>query len=380
MKTGLVLSGGGARGAYQAGVIKALCEIAHEMKIKNPFHILSGLSAGAINAAYVASHCHELDYLAKNIGRLWSELNTQKVIQITPFSITRIGAKIIKQLTTGSITEDAPIKGFIDTSPLHKLISENLRYELIEKNIQQGLLHALAVTATNYSSSFATTFVQSREPRPAWRRVRRVIRNAKISVDHIMASSAIPLLFPAVAIDGVYFGDGGIRNTAPLSPAIHLGVQQIIAVGVGMKKVEQELNHIGGGSHPSVAHTLSVLIHGLLMDAIDLDVERLERFNEMAEVLGGKTINNRTYNKVDYLWIAPSKYLGEIAGKWYKTAPSGIRFFISGLGSDQERADLFSYLLFETDYLSELISLGYADAMDQRSTIKQFFSRASATE
>lgn len=378
MKTGLVLSGGGARGAYQAGVIKALCEVTHQLNIPNPFHIVAGLSAGAINAAYIASHCHEMDYLSQNIGRLWSELTTQKVIRITPFSITRIGTKIIKQLTTGSVFEDTPIRGLIDTSPLHGMVKEHLQYQLIEENVNKGVLKALAVTATNYSNSYATTFVQTAEELPDWKRVRRVSRKTRIGVDHIMASSAIPLLFPAYAIDGVYYGDGGIRNTAPLSPAIHLGVDQVIAVGVCMKETERELHQIGGGEHPSIAHTLSVLIHGLLMDAIDLDIERLERLNEMAEALAGKTINKRVYNKIDYLWISPSKYIGAIAEKWYKTAPAGIRFFLSGLGSDKERADLFSYLLFEKEYLSEIVELGYTDAMAQRPQVELFLKRSEA--
>ena len=374
MRTGIVLSGGGARGAYQAGVLRALCEVSVSLEQKNPFHVIAGLSAGAINGSYLASHCDDLSYLGPAIAKLWSQLETESVINVSPMSVGRIGAKLIRQYVKSAKTSE--VKGMVDTGPLHGLLKEHLRYNKIDENLKNGVFNALAVTATNYKNSNATTFVQSHAPYKDWQRVRRGSQKAAISVDHIMASSAIPMVFPSVELDGTHYGDGGIRNTSPLSPAIHLGAKQLIVVGVCMKDVGAELSLMGAEKQPSMAHVLSVLVHGLLMDAIDLDIERLERFNEMAEALQGKKINGREYTKVDYLWISPSKYIGEIAMKYEKAAPAGIRFIMSGLGSEAERADLFSYLLFEKEYMQELVALGYDDGMAQRDEIKRFLKRA----
>lgn len=378
MKTGLVLSGGGARGAYQAGVIQALCEVAQREGMKNPFKVISGISAGSINGAYLASHCHDMDYAGKNITRVWRSISTDKIVNISPFSFGRTGLQLFKQFATKVQEEEKDkLTGLIDTAPLYELIKGELRYNQIADNLKTGTLDAFAVTATSYSNSDATTFIQSHREIEEWKRVRRRAKQTVVGVDHIMASSAIPILFPPYEIDGTFYGDGAIRNFSPLSPSIHLGVEQIISVGVRMKDVDTEIGKLGGGRHPSIGHVLSTLVHGLLMDAIDLDVERLDRLNEMAKALDGQKINGREYKQIDYLWISPSRYLGEIAERWIKTAPKSIRFFLFGIGAEKEQADLLSYLLFEQEYLNELIELGYSDAFSQEKEVLSFLKRAS---
>lgn len=373
-----MLSGGGARGAYQVGVIQALCEICEKKGLENPFRVITGVSAGSINGAYLASHCHELGYAGQNLTRLWQNLETDKVVNINPFSFGRTGMKLLKQFVgKGEGVQSEQLTGLIDTTPLYELLKNELKYYLIGQNLQSDVLDAFAVTATNYSNSHSTTFIQSQKQVQEWQRVRREATQVKeIGVDHIMASSAIPLLFPPYKIKDAYYGDGAIRNTSPISPAIHLGVDKVIAVGVRMKSVGKELSQIEGGKHPSVGHVLSVIVHGLLMDAIDLDVERLERMNEMSDALGGAKINGREYKKVDCLWISPSKYLGNIAEKWSKTVPKSMSFFLLGLGSDKEQADLMSYLLFEKEYINDLIELGYEDTYRMGSQVEHFLQNA----
>ncbi len=231
-KTALVLSGGGARGAYQVGVIQALSSLFDDWKIPHPFPIYTGVSAGAINTSFMASHADDFSNGAKQLVDLWSQLTSEQVFRTDALSLGKIGFQWARELSFGSITGSTPGKALLDTSPLRVLIEERLALHKISRNIETKHLEALAITAMDYRDSTAVTFLETQNDEKSWVKPRKVSEPTKITVDHVMASSAIPLLFPPVLASGRYFGDGCVRNTHPCSPAIYLGAQKLVIVGV----------------------------------------------------------------------------------------------------------------------------------------------------
>lgn len=370
---GIVLSGGGARGAYQAGVVRALTEIAAQEVRGNPFQIITGISAGAINASYLAMNCNRVDRAGKNLAAVWSNLTTDQIVSINPLVMGKIGLSLMKQLSFGAITKKTPTMALLNTDPLEELLRRRLRPERIQKRIDEEHLYALAVTATDYNNSHARSFVQAREGHNSWARTRRESVSVDIGIEHVMASSAIPVLFPPHKIDKDYHGDGGVRNMAPLSPALKLGAEKLIIVGVRRDSEAGELHNLNG-KEPSLARIFSVLVNGMLMDAVDIDVERLQRLNEVIRLLDKEQAEVAKMRVVDHLWISPSRYLGEIALKWVKEIPARIRYLLQGLGPEEEAVDLISYLLFEKGYCQELVELGYSDTMARRAEVVEFYN------
>ncbi len=231
-RVGLVLSGGGARGAYQAGVLKGIAEIAADAGISNPFPIITGISAGAINAAFLASECGNVLAAADRMALMWSELTADKVFKTDALSAGRSGFKLLTDATIGALYKKKLAKSLLDTSPLRKLLEEKIDFAKIAENLAAGHLDALSITGMNYSNSNSTAFVQADPSTEMWMRSRRKSELAKISASHVMASAALPLFFPPIAVGDAYFGDGCLRNNAPLSPAIHLGADRLLVVSV----------------------------------------------------------------------------------------------------------------------------------------------------
>ncbi len=372
--TALVLSGGGARGAYQAGVIKALSEIANANKIANTLPIITGTSAGAINATFLAAHADDFKAAGEKICRIWSTLQSHQVIRTDTLSLTRIGFRLLKELTTGSFVKRKKTLGLLDTSPLRNLLSDNIPFAKIAQNIQDKKLHALAITATNYANSDRVTFLQGHADIKGWKKVRRKSQMCEMDASHVMASTAIPIFFPPVQVDNAFYGDGCLRNLTPLSPAIKLGAEKLIVVGV---QKEIRLQDPGDGTliMPTFARVVSVVTNAILMDNVYMDIERLNRINETVQILAAKNqMAETSFRPVNIVHIRPSEDIGKIAFEESETLPATLKFLIDGLGSRREAAELISYLLFEGPYCRRLIDLGYKDAYAQHAEITQIFN------
>ena len=369
----LVLSGGGARGAYQVGVLSAIADIAQSLGIHQAFDIYSGVSAGAINASFLAAGADEYSATCKSLVDLWSQLTSDRVFYSDIGSIGKIGFNWMKSVSLGGVSGAIPGQALLDTTPLRELITEKLPFAKIQNNIDRGSLQALAITALDYQSSTAVTFVQGQPNGPTWAKSRRKSEPAMIQTEHVLASSAIPLLFPPIGVDERYFGDGCVRNTAPCSPSIYLGAKKIMVVGVrrqGSTAYEARILH--NQKAPSIGRVLNVLLNSVLLDGVELDIERMGRVNNMIQQIPAKFHQDLTYKKVDFCWISPSADIGEIAAQKHMKLPPIIRYLLKGLGSIEEASEIVSYLLFDPSFCTQLIEIGYEDGMTQKEEIIQF--------
>lgn len=373
-KMALVLSGGGARGAYQVGVIQALSSHFDDWKIKNPFPIYTGVSAGAINTSFMASHADDFSNGAKQLVDLWSQITSEQVFRTDALSLGKIGFQWARELSFGSITGSTPGKALLDTSPLRTLIEERLQLHKISRNIETGFLEALAITAMDYRDSTAVTFLETQYKEKSWIKPRKVSEETRITVDHVMASSAIPLLFPPVLADGRYFGDGCVRNTHPCSPAIYLGAEKLVIVGVrSQNTTAYDAHSMFEKKPPSTARVINVLLNSVLLDGVDLDVERIRKVNEMVQWISEEQKPTVPYKAIEYAWISPSRDIGALATEKSRSLPKIIRFLIKNLGSVEEASEIISYLLFEKVFTSELIELGFEDGMKAKEQLKRLY-------
>ncbi len=364
MSISLVLSAGGARGAYQVGVLKAIQEISSKKQI--PFSVLCGVSAGSINAATLAAYADNFETAINVLEKSWTSINPDSVFKTDIKTISSVSIKWLKDLSFGGLTGGATPKSLLNTEPLQRLLKKTIPIKRIKQNIEGEHLKALTVTATNYYTSTAVTFVQTKTEIPMWERTRRRSQFSDIGIEHLMASSAIPIFFPSVEIDGKHFGDGCIRNQAPLSPAIYLGSEKIIAIGVRKKSIIDEgleLNPV-----PSVAHIAGVILDAVLLDSIEMDVVRMDKINQIIKKLG----TTEKYRKVDTLWVGPSEDIGEIALSYYKKLPRVVRYLLKGLGPDKQISTIVSFLLFDPVFCKKLIELGYKDGRNQSDQILEF--------
>lgn len=357
-KVGLVLTGGGARGAYQAGVLQGIAHIAEEMGIDRPFSIITGNSAGALNAAYIAAYADRLRRASARLRRMWDHLSTDQIFHVDAFSMTRLGARWLWELTTGALDQDKRVRSLLDTAPLRRLIQDRLPVDRIWQNICAETLDALAITAVNYSTGGSRTFFQSGMPHTEWSRSRRDSERTQLTVEHIMASTAIPLLFPPIRIGDHYYGDGSLRNYTPLSPAIKLGAEKLLVIGVRRKDTDLKDSV---AQMPSLARILSVILNFVLLDAIDLDYETLSKFNDTLMSIPNPLATD--VKPIQVCMLRPTQDIGHIAAEEVCHMPKLLRHMLRGLGSDAEASDLISYLLFEPAFTQRLTRLGYEDAV-----------------
>ena len=371
-KVGLVLSGGGALGAYQAGVVRAVTEIAADRGIKKPLPIITGVSAGAVNATYLAAMCDDLHAAADQLVKMWSKIRAEDVFRTDPLSAGRSGLKFLTDATIGALYRKKLARSLLDTAPLAKFLEDHIPFANIDRNLAAGHLEALAVTATSYSSATSITFVHGSPQTPMWTRSRRLSTLDKVATEHVMASAAIPMFFPPVRIGDDHFGDGCLRNTAPLSPAIHLGADRLLVVSV--RRPDNRAAPIDPNMEPSVARVLGVVLNALLLDAIDVDMERMSRVNSTLGFVPMRQRADLNLRPIDYLWIRPSQDIGHLAGELFDRLPRVIRYLISGLGSSREASELTSYLLFDPDFCGQLVHMGYEDGLAHREQIANFLS------
>lgn len=373
-KTGLVLSGGGARGAYQAGVVQALSSLFDTWGITQPFSLYSGVSAGSINATYLASRSDQFSEGAKGLVDLWSHLSSDQVFRTDAISLGKIGLQWMGELSLGSFTGSTPGKALLDTLPLKHLIESHMDFSRLARNLEKNHFEALALTCLDYRDSTAVTFVQSRKPHLEWQKPRKVSEPAEIQSEHVMASSAIPLLFPAIQVDTRYFGDGCVRNTHPCGPLIYMGAQKLVIIGVrSLNMTAYDAHSLFDKKPPSTARVLNVLLNSILLDGVDLDVERIKKVNEMVSWIPDDQRHKVPYKHVDYVWISPSRDIGDIAAKKTKYLPKLIRFLMRNLGTLEEASEIVSYLLFEKEFTNELIEMGFEDGMAAKESLKKLF-------
>ncbi len=363
----LVLSGGGARGAYQVGVLRQIARQHPELR----FPIITGVSAGAINATFIASHAGELTDATDELAELWSELSTSRVMRSDIPSLLANALRIAGNVVSGGSRIAPPVRGLVDTAPLRRILTSVVDSRSIQAKIDAGRLEALAVSATSYRTGDSVTFVQGRPELEMWDRFRRHARAERITVDHVMASAAIPLFFPGCEVDGEYFGDGSLRQTYPLSPAIHLGADRVLAISSRFANVSETGE--AEDAYPTAARVLGLMLNSIFLDHLDADAERLERVNQLLQRVDPKHSWLVPEREVDLLVVRPSLDIARMAAGYERQMPRTLRYLIRGLGTRRgSGADLLSYLLFEPRFLSELIELGERDAKLNRVRISRF--------
>lgn len=370
-RTALILTGGGARAGYQAGVLKAIREILPAGS-RNPFPILCGTSAGAINAASLAVWAEDFDAAVGNLLQVWENFSAHQVYRADSAGIGVAGARWLATLAIGWITRRAP-RSLLDNSPLRRLLRDGLDFDRIGCAIDNGALHSLSITCSGYSSGQSVSFFQGRAELDPWRRSQRVGVPARITLDHLMASSAIPFIFPAVHIHREWFGDGSMRQVAPVSPAIHLGADRILVIGAG--RMTEENLRPAGSVYPSLAQIAGHALSSIFLDSMSVDLERMSRINRTLALIPPQVRERHALalRPIDVLVIAPSQRLDHLAARHADALPWPVRTLLRGIGAmNPNGGALTSYLLFERDYTRALIELGHADTMARSEEVRGF--------
>ncbi len=368
-RTGLLLAGGGARGAYQVGVLKAVAELWGEGP--NPFPVICGVSVGSINAAYVASRAREFSGGVADLERMWRALRTDKVYRTDVASVTATAAHWLATLTVGGFGKGNPLS-LLRNAPLGDLLRESIDFDNIGRCLAEGALDALAITASSYATGRAITFFQGPAALPDWERARRNGVHCQVTVDHVLASAALPVIFPPQKVGDEFFGDGSLRLTAPLSPAIHLGAERILVVGTRDRRLETAQIEARRNRVPTLGDIAGHMMDLLFNDNLNEDVERLVRVNNTLSLLPPEKAADSPLRAIEVLIVQPSQDIGEIARRHAGDIPWTIRGLLRGAGAWGGGWRVPSYLLFEPSFCGELIDLGYSDAMLRRVEIAEF--------
>ncbi|HYC42905.1 MAG TPA: patatin-like phospholipase family protein [Noviherbaspirillum sp.] len=387
-KTGLVLTGGGARAAYQVGVLDGVSSILREagwLPEHNPYDIICGTSAGALNATALACHAGNFDEGLQMVLQVWERITVEQVYRADSLGVLRSGARWLSLLSFGWLLRKwkaNPPNALLDNTPLVTLLNRMLNFPRLDEALLNGALHALAVTASSYTAGRHITFFQTEAEIEPWVRSQRIALRSQIGVEHLLASSAIPLIFPATPIycDGKreFFGDGSMRQLAPISPAIHLGADKVMVIGAG-RLTEQQRETSEFAQYPSLAQIAGHAMSSIFLDSLAVDIERMTRINLTLSVLTEEQRRHTPLRPVDLLIIAPSERLDEIASRHVHSLPGPIRMLLSGIGATEARGGaLASYLLFESSFTGELISLGRKDALARKADVLAFFGTAQA--
>jgi NTE family protein len=371
----LALHGGGALAAYQVGFLKCLAR--HRPNLLTP--IVTGVSSGAINAAHLAAHPGPFDRAVDALVALWLELEIDRVFRVDTRSLV---AQVLLwgwRLVSGGGPAAPRVRSLVDTSPLRRLLERALAPDGgpihgIDANLAAGRLHAVAVSTTSYHAGRSVTWVQGRQIE-TWERPDRVSLNTRLSVDHVMASAALPLFFPAVRIEGSWYGDGAMGMTAPLAPAIHLGARKIITISTSIRPLPAEVAVAEALEYPPPLAIAGQLVNTAFLDALDEDALRLEKTNALLRQLPPSRWG--TLRPVDLFVARPSRHLGVVAAEYEARLPGLFRHLTRGLGSREvSRPDLLSFLMFQPDYVRRLIDIGEADAEARREEIGAFLDGA----
>ncbi len=372
-KTALVLPGGGARGAFQVGVLKALAEVMPKQSA-NPFSVVSGTSAGAVNSVVLASKAQHFRTAVAELEHVWANFRCHQVYKTDHLTMLKSSLHWFSSIVLGGWLVGTP-KSLLDNAPLRKLLSHNVQFPHIQQAIDAGHLGAVAVTAAGYQSARSTSFFQGADELADWDRTRRLGKSVELNLDHLMASIAVPIVFPPQPIGNEFFGDGAMRQATPLSPAVHLGADRILVIGIRDETGEPESPVLPPS--PSLGQIAGYMLDTLFMDGLYSDLERITRINDLIDAVPEEIRSGALNNvrPIDTMLIVPSEDLREIAARHRQELPFAIRALlrgISGKGPGQNR--LLSFLLFERAYTRELIALGYRDGMKVKDQLLKFVS------
>jgi NTE family protein len=372
--TGLVLTGGGARAAYQVGVLQSLAEISPPGQL--PFDVVAGISAGAINGIAVASGAEDFREAVKRLSDTWNSLTPDRIFRTGALRLASIGTRWIRDLSAGGLVGKSGINFLLDSAPLRDLLRHEIPVRRMRRHLRAGRLHAVAVSATNYHTGVGVTFFEGAGGVEPWLRSTRMGIRQRITLEHVMASAAIPVFFPPVALHGSFYGDGCVRMTYPLSPAIHLGADRIVAVSVRhMRSPEETLAReaVDRTDQMPLSEIAGVLLNAVFLDSVDSDLERLNRTNRTLELVPPEKRAKLEVRPVPALALRPSQDLGKLAAGEYEQFPTMLRYLLRGIGaSGHSGEDLLSYLAFEPNYVRRVMDLGYTDTMARRDEIEDF--------
>lgn len=364
----LYLAGGGARGAYQAGVLKA---IGHILQVKEiPFQVISGVSVGSINAAILAENAHDFPAGVEKLESIWSEIRCQQIFNASNYQLSKsvlrnLSHLIIKQRQSGHL---------LDTTPLRDFITNTIDFDLIEANFLNAHLEAMEVISHCYESEQTISFYRHNTSHfEDWYFPRHISQPATIRMEHVLASSALPLFFPSVSIDGFHYGDGSMGLVSPLRGAIRFQVEKILILGTRQIPIFQNADQLRNGEI-GFAHILGGMLNGIFLDNLDRDIEMVSRMNEIARLLSMWKKRRSSWRPVETLHLRPSTSIATMAQAQYNSMPALLRFLLNILGAKHHSGDLLSFLLFEQEFTRELIELGYKDTLAAAEQVNQFFA------
>jgi len=369
---GLIMTGGGARAAYQVGVLRALYEILPR-GVRNPFPIICGTSAGAINAAVLATDAANFRRGVRRLMTVWKNFHVHHVYRADAWGAFGNSLRwVMAVMSAGRFSDDAI--SLLDNSPLARLLHRHIEFDAIGRCIEAGHLKAFAVTCSGYTSGQSVTFYEGHASLAAWERARRVGVAMPIGLPHLMASSALPFIFPPVKINREYFGDGSMRQVAPVSPALHLGADRLLVIGVG-RQSRQASPRVQSEGYPSLAQIAGHALDSIFLDGMEVDLERLQRINRTISIIPPEVLqqNGTQLKAIDYRVLTPSVPLSVIAAQYAHELPRVIQMLLRTVGATKRTgSNLLSYILFEKAYCRALIRLGYSDAMEQADDLRTF--------
>jgi len=374
--TGLILPGGGARNAYQAGVLKAIGDMLPE-DARNPFPVICGSSSGALNAVLLASSATRFQEGVDRLYGIWANFHVGKVFRADAWTAFKSALRWGLAFLPGRLGIEQPIS-ILDNTPLRGLLESHIRFARIQQAIDSGDLRAVSVTASGYTSGRSVTFYQGVEGLIPWTRTRRIGQPTELTLNHLMASSAIPVLFPAVKLRNEYFGDGSMRQTAPLSPALHMGANRLLIIGVRNTSLDEPPEDGVAIPYPSFGHITGYIFDTLFMDSLDADIERMRRINHTITETRDKRVefHDTSLRQIDYLVISPSCDIRDIVARYIGNFPRSVRALLKGIGAlAREGRPLMSYLMFDAPYCKELMELGYQDGMAAREQVLRLLGR-----
>lgn len=377
-KIALVMPGGGARAAYQVGLLRFLARELPDLELP----ILTGVSAGAINVAHLASRTGNFVQSVEELADFWNSISVDQVFDTAGLGLGRTVLRWGARLVSGGSRLTRNTRGLLDTAPLREFLKANLPHEDgelvgITRNLDRGVLEAVSIATTNYANGHSISWVQGRDPK-MWSRSHRESRRCRLRIDHVMGSAALPIIFPAIKIGQSWHGDGGVRLTAPLSPALHLGATRVLTISTRFQETPDAPMAPATVGYPPPGQVAGMLLNAIFLDMIDADVDNMQRLNTLLERIPEEQRDG--LRPVDVMVLRPSVDLGRLASQFEATLPPTFRFLTRGLGSRETKSpDSLSMMMFQHDYVHKLMEIGEQDAEARGDELLEFLSAGALT-